>query len=162
MNNEPKIAKIIDSFNVVLNKGNFDKIEEGQEYLIYQQTEEIYDPETKELLECLFVPKGKGIITQVQEKISILHSNEYEKPSSLAEAFSVVLANPLKLKAFKSPQIGDSARLIIDTNEDKEMFENTNCLRCGNTLTEEESNNALNKGLCDYCSHQMDKINEDD
>lgn len=125
---EPKIAKILDEYNLVLNKGKNDNIEIGQEYLVYQQTEEIIDPDTGDILECLFVPKGKGIIIRVQDKISILRSHEWEKPSSLAEAFAV-FAQPQKLKAFERPEVGDCAKFIEqvsdytedENNEDSEI-----------------------------------------
>ena len=113
---EPKIAKILDEYNLVLNKGKNDNIEIGQEYLIYQQTEEIIDPDTGDILECLFVPKGKGIIIRVQDKISILRSHEWEKPSSLAEAFAV-FAQPQKLKAFEKPEVGDCAKFIEQASD---------------------------------------------
>ncbi len=116
---EPKIAKILDEYNLVLNKGKNDNIEIGQKYLVYQQTEEIRDPDTGDILECLFVPKGTGIIIRVQDKISILRSNEWEKPSSLAEAFAV-FAQPQKLKAFDRPERGDCAKFIEQVSNDIE------------------------------------------
>lgn len=118
---EPKVAKIIDLYNLVLNKGSNDNITYGQEFLIYQQTEEIRDPETRELLECLFVPKGRGEIIQVQERISILRSSEWEKPSSLAEAFAALTPN--KRKPFINPRVGDCARRIISENSNSSSSE---------------------------------------
>lgn len=120
---EPKVAKILDEYNLVLNKGKDDNIEIGQKYLVYQQTEEIIDPDTGKILECLFVPKGKGIIIRVQDKISILRSLEWEKPSSLAEAFAI-LAQPQKLKAFERPAIGDCAKFIEQVSDCKEEENN--------------------------------------
>lgn len=125
--NEPKVAKILDKYNLVLNKGKNADIKLGQEYLLYEQTEEIRDPETGELLECLFVPKGRGIITRVQDKISILRSNEWERPSSLAEALTA-FAQPRDLKPFYRPEIGDAVKILVDIEEDVvEDKENEGC-----------------------------------
>lgn len=118
-NTDPKIAKIIDDYNVVLNKGANINIKAGQEFLLYEQTDEIIDPETGEMLECLFMPKGKGVVIRVQEKICVLRSCEWEKPSSIAEAFSI-LAPSQKLKPFENPVIGDCAVKLSDENDASE------------------------------------------
>ena len=154
---EPKVAKILDNYNLVINKGKNDNIKIGQEYLVYEQTEEICDPETGLPLECLFVPKGKGIITRVQNKISILHSHEWEKPSSLAEALTV-FAQPQKLKAFYKPNVGDSVKYIDnDYNNDSDIDEDY-CSRCGNELSEEEKEDNPANGLCEYCNSKLEDI----
>lgn len=149
-NQEPKIAKIIDEYKVVLNKGSNDNVEEGQKFLIYQQTEEIKDPDTQEVLECLFVAKGVGIIVQVQKKISILKSDEYVKPTSLAEAFSV-LSMPNKLQPFDNPKIGDCARLL--SGEDDNFI--PTCTKCGQELSTDDLKN--NNNMCSEC---VSKIQE--
>lgn len=154
--NEPKVAKILDKYNLVLNKGKNADIKLGQEYLLYEQTEEIRDPETGELLECLFVPKGKGVITRVQEKISILRSNEWERPSSLAEALTA-FAQPRDLKPFYRPEVGDSVRNISDLqNKDSDT-----CIRCGTELTDEDKI-FYDNGLCGYCNSKLDDLKNEE
>jgi hypothetical protein len=139
-NLKPKVAKIIDEYNVVLNKGIDDGIKKGMEFVIYQQTEEIIDPETGKLLECLYVHKGEGKIIQVQNKISTLKSTEIDAPSSFAEALRFSFP---KLKPFNEVNVGDNAKLI-------NYEEPSKCTNCGSEIEED----------ADLCSNCQDKNNE--
>lgn len=56
----PKIAKIIDEYELVLNKGSNDGIEDDMESEVYRQTEPIKDPDTGEVLECLYEYKEEA------------------------------------------------------------------------------------------------------
>lgn len=71
------VIKIIDEYQIVINKGSNDKIMEGNKFIIYRLSEEeLKDPITKENLGYLEHVKGRVIATHVQEKISTLKSHE--------------------------------------------------------------------------------------
>lgn len=143
-NLKPKVAKIIDEFKVALTKGLNDGIKEGMEFRVYEQSEEIVDPDTGEILESLIVEKGTGLIVQVQKKISVLKSNQYYGYSSLAQAFNV-LSEGRRIKPFsKNIKVGDFAQIIRCENCDNEIEENELNLHsnlCNNCLAKTEKNN---------------------
>ena len=74
-----KIAQIIDETKIVINIGSAAGVKTGQEFVIYQEGDEIFDPETKESLGKLELIKGSIIIDHVQEKLSIGATKVIEK-----------------------------------------------------------------------------------
>ncbi|MCL6353650.1 hypothetical protein [Pectobacterium polaris] len=75
------IVKVINGgAQVVINKGSNNGVivSDSYEYLIVELGEEIIDPETHESLGILEIVKGRAKVLHVQEKMSILESDEYE------------------------------------------------------------------------------------
>jgi hypothetical protein len=66
-----KVVKILSETEVVLGGGSTSGIQEGMEFVIYEDGDEIIDPETKESLGTLEVVKGYVTIVNVQPKLSI-------------------------------------------------------------------------------------------
>lgn len=91
------IAAILDSRNVVINKGANDGIEHGDRYRIIHFGEAIFDPVTKESLGRVEVPKGTGHIISVQQRMAILQAS--------SGMFSSSSAPP---PSFNNPLIGDT------------------------------------------------------
>lgn len=129
-NNEIKVAKVIDKYRLVLNKGRHD-INEGDRFLIYSTGEMIYDPDTKEELESVEIPKGIVVVTNVQDRISFAESDEYIKNekqydrkdlSRAAIALSIGIAGAaglpairggeMEMKTLRNPDAGDLARKV--------------------------------------------------
>lgn len=103
------VAKIIDDYKLVINKGSEDGIREGQRMLVYRvDDEDIKDPETGESLGYLELPIGTGKIIFIQEKLSILESDRLQHLSKILE--SLLTENP-KLP-FEHPKIGDQVKPI--------------------------------------------------
>lgn len=76
-----KVAKVIDQYKLVINKGKIHGIRESQRMLVYCiDEEEIKDPDTGESLGYLELVKGTGKIIFVQEKYSILESDRVYEP----------------------------------------------------------------------------------
>lgn len=73
-----KIAQIIDESKFVINLGSKAGVEIGQQFIIYQEGDEIFDPETKESLGKLELPKGTIIVEHVQEQLSIAATKPVE------------------------------------------------------------------------------------
>lgn len=70
------VAKIIDNYKLVINRGSEHGIQEGQRMLVYNIDEEdIKDPITGESLGYLEIVRGTGKVIYLQEKISILDSD---------------------------------------------------------------------------------------
>jgi hypothetical protein len=73
-----KIARIIDSYRIVVNKGANAGLKVGQRLIVIGIGETISDPETNEELGVLEIVKGEVEVIHVQEKIATLKSCHYE------------------------------------------------------------------------------------
>jgi hypothetical protein len=95
------VAKVIDEYRLVINKGENSGIKEGQRMLVYNTSdEEIKDPHTGESLGYLELVRGTGTIIFVQDKISILQSDKTNnKKSRLLELLIREKAVPTLLDA---------------------------------------------------------------
>ena len=72
MNELARIAKILEGGRLVINRGAEHGVTAGAAYLVYQQGDEIHDPETGDSLGHLEIVKGRAVVTQVQAKLSVL------------------------------------------------------------------------------------------
>jgi hypothetical protein len=124
-----KVAKIIDEFKLVINKGREDGISEGERFLIYSIGEEILDPDTNKILGKLEVVKGTGKVTHVQDNISIISSDMKTSPhrtirkkvgSPGFSTLSTILGGEREIEEilpsnsveFDKPEVGDFAKKI--------------------------------------------------
>jgi hypothetical protein len=111
-----KVAKVIDQYKLVINKGSIDGIRESQRMLVYYiDNEEIKDPDTGKSLGYLEFVRGTGKIIFVKEEYSILESDsiypKYFPPSPLF-SFSSDILKAGTLKPFDKPQVGDLVKPI--------------------------------------------------
>ena len=74
---DTKIIQVLNDYEVVINKGEEDKISRGNKFLIYYLGEEMHDPETGESLGNLEIVCGKAKVKHIQPKITTLISDEY-------------------------------------------------------------------------------------
>lgn len=75
------VVKVIDGFNVAINRGTNHGVSLGKRFALYGTSdEEIIDPETNESLGRLEIFKGNGKIVNVQSKMSTLQST-MKKPA---------------------------------------------------------------------------------
>lgn len=70
------VVKIIDPYTIAINRGSEHGIRIGMRYLVYNEGEELFDPETRESLGRLELICGVGEITHVQPKLSTLQSDK--------------------------------------------------------------------------------------
>ncbi|MGO9584600.1 MAG: hypothetical protein ACLP2Y_00105 [Limisphaerales bacterium] len=68
---QTKVVKILSETEIVLGAGSENGIEEGTEFLIYEDGDEILDPETNKSLGILEIVKGYVTVINVQPKVSI-------------------------------------------------------------------------------------------
>lgn len=123
------VVKVLDGYKVAINRGSLQKISTGQRFLIYiLSKEEIIDPNSGKSLGYLEIVKGRGKVTHVQEKMSIIES--YEKEAFSRRILRKPYENPLvraltnwgkeeeveiiepPCAPFDDPQIGDKAKPI--------------------------------------------------
>ena len=71
-----KVAAIKGEDAVVINKGYKDGVEENMRFIIYENGEEIFDPDTQESLGNLEYIKGKVKVRYPGEKISVAEPYE--------------------------------------------------------------------------------------
>ena len=76
------VAKVLDNYKLVINKGSEDGIRQGQRMLVYGiSDEEIKDPRTGKSLGYLELVRGTGKIAYIEEKMSILESDKISESS---------------------------------------------------------------------------------
>lgn len=73
---EAKVIKIVDDYKIAINKGSNDGIKKNDTFIIFEKGEELFDPDTKESLGYLEIPKLKMKVFNIQEKMSLLESAE--------------------------------------------------------------------------------------
>lgn len=126
-----KVIKILDSYRVVINLGK-DKVQKGQKFIIYDEGEEVTDPDTKTSLGKIEILKAKVEIEHVQDKFSIAVSEgrtvtkrvstpawqsawQYYWASSMfpstSEIVSEEVRDPLPLGSGDLPQIDRTIRV---------------------------------------------------
>ncbi len=121
------IAKTIDKFSVVINKGSDDGVKVGARFLVYGVGDEIRDPETGASLGILEVVRGTAKVTHLQPKMATLISDEYFKPAKKIKKFKYadffhnydgVTSETIEedstpvLQELDGPQVGDRVRPI--------------------------------------------------
>ncbi len=85
-----QVVKVVDSYEIVINKGSSDGVKLGDCFLIVGIGEVIVDPETGLELEKLEIVRGKVQSTHIQEKISTLRAYEIQKSPDKKEIKKVI------------------------------------------------------------------------
>jgi hypothetical protein len=73
-----RVIKILDEYRVVVDLGYEQGVTKDMKFFIYSQGEEIRDPETDEVIDRIEIVKHKLKVNHIQERISIMQSDEYE------------------------------------------------------------------------------------
>jgi hypothetical protein len=115
-----EIIEILDDGRLVINRGSEHSIREKQNFLVYDLGDEIFDPKSKESLGILEITKGRGAVESVQEKMSVLISNNIEYENEIIQehtifpSFSTGKKNVKRshIKPFKGVKIGDYVKPI--------------------------------------------------
>lgn len=115
---EPAVAALLGSDRVVLNIGSVNHVRVGQRWLIYELSDfEVTDPTTGESLGRVEIPKGTGKIVGVQERMSVLESDqEPPETSPTGLASSTIgfgeLMNPARKAPFRNATEGDRVKRL--------------------------------------------------
>lgn len=81
-----KVIHIIDDYRIAISAGSSSGIEQGQRFLLYCLSKDlICDPDTGKPIDYLEIVKGTGVVTYVQEKMSIIESDIYQGSTKTIE-----------------------------------------------------------------------------
>ncbi|MEW6535026.1 MAG: hypothetical protein AB1454_05330 [Candidatus Auribacterota bacterium] len=105
------VIDIISPYQIVLNCGAENGIKSDSEFFVYGVGDLLKDPETKEDLEVLEIPRGTGRVSHLQKKICTIKSQNY-RILSHSSFFQLNLDRKTESLPFDSPQIGDRAKLL--------------------------------------------------
>lgn len=125
---EGKIAEIIDTTTVVINRGYEHDVEEGMRFIIYEPGNEIKDPDTGDSLGTFEYVKAKVEATNVNEKFSTAETYETDTiPSAIMSIKSLMgqrvpqelpldaeTKDELPKHSATSVKVGDSVRQMLD------------------------------------------------
>jgi len=112
-----KILKVIDNYNVVINKGSDDGIQMNQRFLIFRLGEELFDPDTRLSLGFLEIVCGEGKPKHIQERMTTLVTAKSETKTSKR----IVRRNGLNsfmnadIEEYSDPEVIDIAFEDVDT-----------------------------------------------
>lgn len=114
-----KIAEIRDRYRVVINRGSLDGVQKNMRFYVYDEGKEIRDPDTQEVLEREEILKAYLKVIHVQEKISILESDETEKITTHPPSYHNFLGT-LEKFAPVTREVMKSLPLPVDKHESAE------------------------------------------
>jgi hypothetical protein len=122
-----KVIKILDNFRVVVDIGYDQGITKDMKFFIYEYGDEIRDPTTNEIIDRIERIKHRIKVIHIQEKFSIMRSDEYYRPFSKfflfpgSSAAYDILPLTTDINSIKSPQkvsklikIGDLVRQDVN------------------------------------------------
>ena len=105
---EGKIAEIIDTYTVVINRGHEHGVEEGMRFIIYELGNEIKDPDTKESLGTFEHVKAKVEATNVNERFST--AKTYEADTRPTNAIIAIMGMYAEQRVSRELPLGDEAK----------------------------------------------------
>lgn len=95
-----RVAKVLDEYRLVINRGEEHGIKRGQRVLVYKPSEEIFDPETGKSLGVLELVKGTGKVIHVQPEMSTIESDATKEERTIQHRKTISWA----LEGFLGPQ----------------------------------------------------------
>ncbi|WP_177764460.1 hypothetical protein [Flavobacterium sp. I3-2] len=105
------IVKKIDNYQIVINKGTQNEINSFMRFLVYEEGEEIIDPNTKQSLGKLEIPKGFFKVQHIQEKMTTLIS-ELKKDKRIIPVLDVFGEIDAEKDLLNSIKVGDRVKII--------------------------------------------------
>ncbi|ANZ45485.1 hypothetical protein [Cloacibacillus porcorum] len=108
---EARVARVISSEMIVINKGEDDGIILGMPFLVYRLGENIIDPETNKDLGQLEIIVGRGRAAHIQKNMTTLYADD-KAGSFLAGLSSLLPQAPSIDGAFNSPSVGDYVKSL--------------------------------------------------
>lgn len=108
-----RVASIIDSERLVINKGSKDLISNGMEFLVFSEGPEIMDPITGTSLGNLEKPKGFFKVSHIQDNMTVLITKLY-RPNKFF-AISVLDDLSPEIELLKTIKVGDRVKITNQT-----------------------------------------------
>jgi len=88
-----KVARILNEFQLVLNVGGKQGVKQGMAFIVYEEGDEIKDPDSGESLGKMEIVKGEMVASHVQDALCVVQSKEAqqaEKPTVLSAKLAEV------------------------------------------------------------------------
>lgn len=85
-----KIARIIDERTLIINVGQQHGVTSGMRFVIYEEGDQILDPDSGESLGAWEVVKGEVVARHVQERISVVETPPSEATPTSAPVSSLM------------------------------------------------------------------------
>jgi hypothetical protein len=111
----PRVAYVLDPYQVVLNKGSDDGLRLGQSVVIYIIGSDIIDPVTYLSLGPLEIVRGRGKVVHLQPKLATVRSSERMPSSAIARGLISGIASrpaPYEELPFDGVEVGDLVKPI--------------------------------------------------
>jgi hypothetical protein len=102
-----RVVGILTPSRVVLNCGTDQGITFESKFRVYAYGEEMKDPDTKEPLERVYIPRGSGTVVVLQKKICTIQSDARSYSSSFT-----FLDRKAEVEPFDNARMGDFADLV--------------------------------------------------
>lgn len=114
-----KVVEIIDNRTIAINVGTLKSVKIGMNFQVLKdEGKEIRDPETKEVLGTIKLPKIKVRVTYAADKFSIAETYEYEEVNlggiNTLSNMSNLFSPPRYVKKYKSFDIEEDQRTKIE------------------------------------------------
>lgn len=89
---EGKVAKILNPRELVINKGSADGVEDQMRFEVVEESQEVLDPDTDEVLGNIRRVKVRVRAVEIYPRFSIARTYETYEAPNFAEAFAKVMA----------------------------------------------------------------------
>lgn len=105
------VASKLDDFQIVINKGLNDGIDSYMRFLVYEEGQEIFDPQNKKSLGKLEIPKGFFKVQHIQNQMTILVS-ELKKEKNILQFSLVIKEVDVEKELLSKIKVGDSVKIV--------------------------------------------------
>jgi len=105
-----RVAKVLESDKIVINKGLNDHIDSSMEFLVYEEGEEILDPISHKSLGVLENPKGVFKALYIQDNMSILLSKT-KRPNKIVASMGMFSDVDAERDLLKNIKVGDKVKI---------------------------------------------------
>lgn len=101
-----KVVSILNKNKIVINKGTSSGVRVGNVFSVYALGDEIIDPDDGQSLGRLNIPRGRGKVISVQEKMAIIESINIKL---VKQNVLFGISEEERILPFDDPNIGDFA-----------------------------------------------------
>lgn len=139
-----KVADLLDARTLVLNKGINAGVKRGMYFMIYASDgRQIIDPDTKEILGILPIPRVAVRITKVEEAYSVAETYKFKTVNeggmnTTIGSISGYFAPPKYVKKYQTFE--------IDNRKSKSIDQQKSIVKIGDMAEQFEENDAINEG----------------
>lgn len=105
------VASKLDDFQIVINKGNDDGIDTYMRFLVFEEGQEILDPQSRKSLGKLEIPKGFFKVLHIQNQMTVLVS-ELKKEKNLFQISIGIKEIDVEKELLSKIKIGDSVKIV--------------------------------------------------